>query len=491
MLSPQDVAIACADQPWAYPSEPPYLPHEPYAELQNTVRHGPHRNIVYAGLRRLFLDLGLHAQRFGHDDWNPLGTMIHPGERVLVKPNLVRHLHLGGGDYQAVVTHGSVIRSVLDYVALALRGRGEITVGDAPIQSADFPTIIALTGLKEVCDDVASTWNVPVRLVDFRLWSVVMDEKHRILRGTTQQGDPLGYRRVDLGKRSLLAGISGHYQRFRVTNYDPTEMPIHHNEDMHEYLVPQTVLDADVVLNLPKLKTHRKVGLTGALKNLVGINGHKDWLPHHRVGSVSSGGDEYRETSLMKPCCTRLGEGIDRAPGSSANGLRRLIIRALTRLDRCLGRDSYSEGSWYGNDTLWRTVLDLNRLLIYADRQGNITDKPQRRCLTIVDAIIAGEGEGPMEPDPRPCGLFVAGANQVAVDAVLATLVGFDCSKVPLVARAFEVADLRLIDFQLDEVHVLSTNPRFAGLSVGKPFSGYAFRSPSGWQGHVSFPERT
>ena len=55
------------------------------------------------------------------------------------------------------------------------------------------------------------------------------------------------------------------------------------------------MLDADLIINLPKWKAHSKSGLTGALKNLVGINGDKSYLPHFRRGSPSWGGDEYSD----------------------------------------------------------------------------------------------------------------------------------------------------------------------------------------------------
>ena len=34
-----------------------------------------------------------------------------------------------------------------------------------------------------------------------------------------------------------------------------------------------------VLINIPKLKTHKKVGLTVALKNLVGTTPRTNWLP--------------------------------------------------------------------------------------------------------------------------------------------------------------------------------------------------------------------
>src|SRR5438045_9670723 len=52
-------------------------------------------------------------------------------------------------------------------------------------------------------------------------------------------------------------------------------------------------MDADVFINLPKLKTHKNVGLTCALKNLVGINANKNWLPHQTEGTPDQGGDQF------------------------------------------------------------------------------------------------------------------------------------------------------------------------------------------------------
>ena len=429
----------------------------------------------------------MDVENYSTPRWNPLADVIRPGQKVVLKPNLVRHLHVGGGDFQAVVTHPSVIRCVLDYVALALGGQGQITVGDSPVQSADFSELMKRNKLQEVCDDVSECWQMPVRLVDFRLSHVCLGDHGRVISRDSLDGDPAGTRRVDLGERSLLSPLDADCSKFRVTCYDPRTMSQYHHRNSHQYAVAQSVLDADVVVNLPKLKTHRKVGLTAALKNVVGINAQKDCLPHHRTGSARHGGDEYRDPSLIKRWCSCLAESVDRAPRSPLTGLRRLTSRALMRLHRYVAKDPYWEGSWHGNDTLWRTVLDLNRLLLYADRQGNLTDRPQRRCLTIVDAIVAGEGEGPMEPDRRPCGLLAAGINPVAVDAVLATLVGFDYKRLPLIANAFDVSDLPLVDFRPDHVRVLSSQRRLSKLHVGQPYHEYAFRPPSGWQGHTGF----
>jgi uncharacterized protein (DUF362 family) len=82
--------------------------------------------------------------------------------------------------------------------------------------------------------------------------------------------------------------------------YDPNLMIAHHDKHRHEYLITNRVFEADLIINLPKLKTHIKAGLTGALKNLIGINGHKEFLPHHIKGSYLEGGDNYMNPSFLK-----------------------------------------------------------------------------------------------------------------------------------------------------------------------------------------------
>jgi hypothetical protein len=62
------------------------------------------------------------------------------------------------------------------------------------------------------------------------------------------------------------------------------------------------------------------------------------------------------------------------------------------------------EGSWSGNDTIWRSTLDLHHLVLHTDRHGRLHDQPQRRELALIDGIIGGEGEGPLASTPRHSG---------------------------------------------------------------------------------------
>jgi hypothetical protein len=100
------------------------------------------------------------------------------------------------------------------------------------------------------------------------------------------------------------------------------------------------------------------------------------------------------------------------------------------------------DGGWEGNNTLWRTILDLNRILFFADRDGRMRAEPQRRYVTVVDGIVAGEGEGPLGATPVHAGLLVGGFDPSLVDVVATEAMGFDLTLVPMVREALDGAIL-------------------------------------------------
>ena len=59
----------------------------------------------------------------------------------------------------------------------------------------------------------------------------------------------------------------------RIVNFDrgPFERLASRHPRVSEYWVPRCILDAEAVLQVPKLKTHTLVGLTGAVKGLIGM----------------------------------------------------------------------------------------------------------------------------------------------------------------------------------------------------------------------------
>ena len=71
-----------------------------------------------------------------------------------------------------------------------------------------------------------------------------------------------------------------------------------------------------------------------------------------------------------------------------------------------------------------------------------------RPDLTIVDAIVAMEGDGPIMGRPRPVGFLAMGSDLPAVDATCARIIGLDPLKIPYlsIASAFlgNVAEERI-----------------------------------------------
>jgi uncharacterized protein (DUF362 family) len=470
-----------------YPTNPPFHPPEAYPEypFNTELNLG---NPVYKSVRETLQLIGLDRENLGSPEWNPLGELIHPGDQVLIKPNLVKHFNADGYDVKGLVTHGSIVRAVMDYATLALRGKGRIIVGDAPLQNTDLQALLQATGLDGVLDfyrqQAPSLPGIQVEFIDFRLERAIT-ERGMVVQREKLAGAQEGYQVIDLGSQSYLDEISQRYNDFRVTDYDQQSMVAHHNMQAHQYLIPRAVLESDVVINLPKLKTHRKVGITVSLKNLVGINGHKDWLPHHTNRSIPEGGDEYLHPSQRKRLDTRLDEKVDTAHYRWQKYLYRLGRLFLRVSDRIVPYpDPYKEGSWWGNDTLWRTALDLNHILFYTDKQGQLNDSQQRRYLSLVDGILAGEGEGPLEPSPRPCGLFVAGFNPVLVDSVCARIMGFDPDKVPLIHNAL-LDDCFYPPGNNLSPRVVSNEKRWSNVLDWQRSESLQFRPSRGWVGHI------
>jgi hypothetical protein len=150
------------------------------------------------------------------------------------------------------------------------------------------------------------------------------------------------------------------------------------------------------------------------------------------------------------------------------------------------GGESYWEGSWYGNDTISRTTIDLNRIVRHADKQGRIQAEPRRSVFTLVDGVVAGELDGPLAPAPKPAGILIAGANPVAVDMTMARLMGFRCWSIPTLRRALENHPMGpLLDFPPGRIEIRSSEARWSRLAIEVPGDSLQFRPHRGWKGHI------
>jgi uncharacterized protein (DUF362 family) len=468
----------------AYP-ESPFHPGRRFPEYRYR-EISPAPNPVYEGVRECLRQLGLDGRRFGTPDWNPLGRWIRPGMTVLVKPNLVRHFHPLGYSTDSLYTHGSLIRAVCDYALMALCGTGELIIADAPLQTCDFKRVCELSGVTAI-GAIYKSWGEPATVRDLRLVRARAQPAvfgHVLIR-EENCGDPCGYKKIDLGRESLHNGRKAS-DRYRVTCYDPGAMREHHGDGRHQYIIANTLLQADVVLNLPKMKTHHKAGLTGALKNFVGINGHKDCLPHHVQGSADEGGDEYARRSRWKKLDSWILDEKERHGSvllkKGAAAAHKLLRAVHMREDG----NAFWEGSWHGNDTISRTTIDLNRIVRFADKQGRLQPVSQRTVFTLADGVIAGEKDGPLAPKPRATGLLVAGDNPVAVDLLLARLMGFRWQAIPTLVHAV-AGDVQypLLEGELDRIQAVSNDGAWHGLKPGSEGPSLSFEAHSGWRGRI------
>jgi hypothetical protein len=440
-------------------------------------------------------DLRALWKAYGNDPDNPLCPFLQPGGTLVIKPNWVTDYNRSGEGMECLVTHSSLIQCILEEGAKALEGRGRIIVGDAPIQGCRFEVLIDALRMRAIAAAVREKHpQLEIEIADWRL-TVIGHQGSGSLGGPCSrqtfrdQSEAVGeyYVEVDLGRESFLEEIAEFADRFRVTMYKPSLMNLHHRPGRHQYLLRKEALDADLLVNLAKMKTHEKAGLTGAMKNLVGVNGHKEYLPHHIQGSYSQGGDSYPHTNMFSTWAEKV---YDRwwEEESDLNDWQRWTYRvrfkALHVLSRLRGAERVPYGSWSGNETLWRMTLDLNHLLYFGGR------RPQR-IINIVDGIIAGEGEGPLSPTRKEAGILVLGDNPAYLDAFLGRLMGYHLSRIPTIYHAVNHRRSKFGGPLLDEMPVFAVDENGEARPVqSSQIENLRFQAPRNWQRAVA-PRRS
>jgi uncharacterized protein (DUF362 family) len=417
---------------------------------------------------------------------------IRPGDRVVLKPNWVKEHDLRYPDdeksWLQVVTHPAVILEVARWAAQRLQGRGSVTLCDAPQSDSSFKKLRAYCNLDKLVEQcVAEFPGVMFQLFDLR--SEEWDARDGVTVATTRlPGDPAGSVNIHLDENSEFIGYRGQGKLYGAA-YDVAITNQQHRDPNHEYLLSRTPLAADVLINIPKLKTHKKVGLTVALKNMVGTTARTNWLPRHTEGTPDQGGDQFADSTGKRKMESVLMGKIRRVL-KGRHFLSRIFV-PLKKLGRVYFGDTQNvvrSGNWYGNDTAWRMILDLTKCIFYFNGEGQRRQQPLR-YLVVVDGIIAGEGDGPMACDPKPCGVIMAGTSPVAVDCVSATLMGFDWRKAKLLLNAFAITRLPVANFSSDEIKVVSNNPAWTG-SMENMKNRFEFQPHFGWAGHLETDQR-
>lgn len=234
------------------------------------------------------------------------------GKRVLIKPNVLRASEAREG----IVTHPAVLRAVVDKVETM--GPASIVVGDNP------------------------------GLFDY------------------------GANEESFKTTGLMEAAKGYYQ-----NIGNDSLQVDFNPDfLPAVSLSRMVLEAEIIISLPKFKTHGLTVLTGAIKNSYGF------LPGAQKAKLHQG-------------------------AGSPERFHELIV-----------------------DVFQLRVPDL----------------------FLVDAVVGMEGNGPASPDLRNIGLILASDNAVALDAVMAAMMGCEPGRLRFLKKAKKVG---LGNYDLSDIEII------------------------------------
>jgi uncharacterized protein (DUF362 family)/NAD-dependent dihydropyrimidine dehydrogenase PreA subunit len=199
-------------------------------------------------------------------------------------------------------------------------------------------------------------------------------------------------------KTGLMEAAKGYYQ-----NIGNDSLKMEFNPDfMSAVSVSRVAMDADVIISLPKFKTHGLTVISGAIKNSYGL-----------------------------------------LPGAQKAKLHKAA----------------------GNPERFHELLvDVFKLRV-----------PD---LFIVDAIIGMEGNGPASPDLREIGLILASDNAVALDAIIATMMGCEPSRLRFLQKAKLMG---LGDYDLGKIDVVGELKKLPDFKL-PPLSGEATMSNEAMQ---------
>lgn len=162
--------------------------------------------------------------------------------------------------------------------------------------------------------------------------------------------------------------------------------------DMDHFYLPRTIVEADAVISVPKMKTHHWVGMTASMKNLFGT------VPGRRYGWPKN-------------------------------------ILHLKGINNC--------------------IIDLVHMV-----------QPK---IAFVDAIVAMEGDGPINGTAIDSGFVVLGTDLAAVDATCARSMKMDFHKLPYLMRAGKVIG----NIDADAIEIIGASLDKLTRDFAKPITYY------------------
>lgn len=405
----------------------------------------------------------------------------HKMPSIFLLCNFVQHRRANEtwDQYRAKVTQSEVIEALSDLLCRIYPLGCHIQIGNAPLQNAEWDRIVADGQLTEMVDRLREKWpNCHFELCDLR-----QNVQEQSIVGAVSPvrniDDPNGYILFDLKSDSLLDCQEQQDANYRVLQYPTNRISACHSRGKHIYYVSRRIIESDLVISIPKLKTHEKVGLTVCIKGCVGTVVHKDCLAHHRKGGADTKGDEYPGSAWFQKALSDFHDYAYAFPEKANRNASRVLYKLIEKLFRMAG--ILHGGSWAGNDTAWRMALDLARIVVHGNEDGSLSDVPVKSHFALVDGIIAGEGQGPLKPDPVSAGFLCWADDIAAADYVCARFMGAPVNRFKIISNSLRLDKLQISPLaRFEDIRVLEN-----GISMPvEPFVNtltYVFKRPRGW----------
>jgi len=132
----------------------------------------------------------------------------------------------------------------------------------------------------------------------------------------------------------------------------------------------------------------------------------------------------------------RLRRAVASVLGGKTSGALRDFYRSFVPYMAHKVKTDTMWGDWFGNDTIWRTTLDLNLVQLHASPNGKIDLNFRRSFLGIVDGVVGMDHEAPMAGLPRDSNVLIGARDPVAADTIGSFLMGFDPRKIPTIKNS-------------------------------------------------------
>jgi len=369
-------------------------------------------------------------------------------KRILLKPNWVLH-NQKETDAFCLCTHENIILALAE--VLLKKKPKSILIGDAPVQGCKWDKLLSDNFYQEI-KLLTTKYGIPIEIKDFR--RVTCDFDINVKEENKRSIEE--YILFDVGEKSYLEPITDEKKSFRVTCYNPDRLAESHKKGKHIYCITKELFDCDTVITIPKIKTHQKTGITNAMKILVGINGDKDFLPHHRKGG-SKTGDCYPGTHPLRNLSETILDEANRHIGEWQYPLLSTLSKICWKLSFPTKEHNLAAG-WYGNDTTWRMVFDINAIALYGKSDGSMSETPQRQIYSLCDGIIGGQGNGPLNPEPLSLGILAFTNKAMLMDVVVGHLFKLEIDKVPLLKTANKEIQQNSLQVKVNNENVLMSD---------------------------------